>query len=206
MIVQSGSDNSVQTISTNNLTIEALSGSNALDLSLGSGVTTIRLADYASGKGAHVTVIGNNSGNTITGNDGNDTLTGGSGNDTFNLGSGNNSVTGDGGLDTAHFSTTLTAADFTFSNNEWVVTNGGSTDDLSGISLVTDGAGHTFLLVSGGSEYCNGHSGAFVRAIPDRRHHHRRYVEHLDRNHLGSEQQHTAGGHVTASGRQFQQW
>ncbi len=34
-----------------------------------------------------------------------------------------------------------------------MVTNGGSTDDLSGISLVTDGAGHTFLLVSGGSEY-----------------------------------------------------
>ncbi len=97
MIVQSGSDSSVQTITTNNLTIDALSGSSALDLALGGGVTTITFADYSSGAGARVTVIGNNSGDTITGNDGNDALTGGSGNDTFNLGSGNNAVTGAGG-------------------------------------------------------------------------------------------------------------
>ena len=38
-------------------------------------------------------------------------------------------------------SSTLTAANFTFINNEWVVTNGASTDDIAGISLVTDGAG-----------------------------------------------------------------
>jgi hypothetical protein len=73
--------------------------------------------------------------------------------DTFNLDSGNNIATGGGGLDTAHFSSTLTAASFSFSNNEWVVTNGANTDDLIGISLVTDGAGDTFLLVGGGSQY-----------------------------------------------------
>jgi len=153
VIVQSGADSSVQTIGTNNLTIKALSGSTALDLSLGSGVTSITLADYSAGHGANVTVTGNGAGDTITGNDGNDTLTGGTGNDTFNLGSGSNTVTGDGGLDTVHFTATLTSADFSFSNNEWAVTNGAATDDLSGISIVTDGAGDTFLLVGAGGQY-----------------------------------------------------
>ncbi len=144
MIVQSGSDSSVQTIQTNNLTVKALSTSTALDLSLGSGVTSITLADYSAGNGANVTVSGNNSDDTTTGNDGSDT---------FNLGTGSNTVTGGSGLNTVHLSSTLTAANFSFSNNKWVISNGASTDNLSGISVVTDGSGHTFLLVGAGSQY-----------------------------------------------------
>ena len=59
-------------------------------------------------------------------------------------------MTGGGGLDTVHLTSTLTSADFSFINNEWAVTNGAATDDLSGISVVTDGAGDTFLLVGAG--------------------------------------------------------
>ena len=46
---QSDGDTSVQTIGTNDLTIDALAGSNGLNLLLGTGVTVITLADYAHG-------------------------------------------------------------------------------------------------------------------------------------------------------------
>ncbi len=157
VVVESNGDTSVQTIGTDNLTIDALSGSNNLDLSLGSGVTTIALADYSAGHGANITVTGNNAGDAITGNDGNDTLTGGSGNDTFNIGAGNNTVTGGGGHDTVTFATgtTLAASDFTYNSGTgtWSVANGGATDTLSGIDKVTDGDGNTFLLVDPSGSY-----------------------------------------------------
>ena len=150
VIVQSGSDSSVQTVGTNSLTIEALSGSTSLHLSLGSGVSSVTLADYSTGHGANVAVTGNNSGDTITGNDGNDTLTGGTGNDTFNVGSGNNSITGGGGTDTVKYDAALTAADFSIVGGQWQVSDGShGTDTLSGIAQVTDET-HTFLLVGDG--------------------------------------------------------
>ncbi len=114
IVVQSDGDTSLQTIGTNDLNIDALAGSNGLNLLLGSGVTMITLADYAPGEGANVDVTGNGEGDTIIGNDGNDvldpgdasgpsTLTGGAGMDTFVFGTGYGSVTitnfdqGDGG-------------------------------------------------------------------------------------------------------------
>ena len=104
IVVQSDGDTSVQTIGTNDLTIDALAGSNGLNLLLGSGVTEITLADYAHGLGANVNVTGNGEGDTIIGNSGNNvidpgdasgpsTLTGGGGNDTFVYGAGYGAVT-----------------------------------------------------------------------------------------------------------------
>ena len=49
VIVQSGSDSSVQTVGNENDTIRALSRSTSLHLSLGSGVSSITLADYRPG-------------------------------------------------------------------------------------------------------------------------------------------------------------
>jgi hypothetical protein len=108
---------------------------------------------YGSFDNSNDVIVATGQNDTLDGGSGNDELAGGTGNDTFNLGSGNNAVSGGGGLDTVHLSSVLTAADFTFSNNEWVVTNGASTDDLAGISLVTDVVGDTFLLVGGGGQY-----------------------------------------------------
>ncbi len=143
LIVDSGTDPSVQTVGTDNLTIDALSGSTALNLQLGSGVQTLTLADYAPGQGANVVVNGNGAGDTITGNDGNDTLTGGAGNDTFVLGTGTNTVAGGGGVDTVDVGAGYSLA---IQSGQWVVTNGTVTDTLSGIDKV-DIAGTTYDLV-----------------------------------------------------------
>ena len=143
LIVDSGTDPSVQTVSTDNLTIDALSGSTALNLQLGSGVQTLTLADYAPGQGANVVVNGNGAGDSITGNDGNDTLTGGAGNDTFVLGTGTNTVAGGGGVDTVDVGAGYSLA---IQSGQWVVTNGTVTDTLSGIDKV-DIAGTTYDLV-----------------------------------------------------------
>jgi hypothetical protein len=92
---------------------------------------------------------GNGDANVITGNDGDNTLTGLAGDDT---------LAGGYGTDTAHYNGTLTTANFSYDsgNGQWVVNataNGEGTDRLSGIEVVTDTAGHKFLLLNGGSEY-----------------------------------------------------
>jgi Ca2+-binding RTX toxin-like protein len=92
---------------------------------------------------------GNADANVITGNDGDNTLTGLGGNDT---------LVGGYGVDTAHYTGTLSTANFSFDSgtNQWTVdatANGEGTDHLSGIEVVTDGAGHKFLLLNGGSEF-----------------------------------------------------
>ena len=138
IVVDSGMDGTSETVATNDLTIDAVAGSQSLTLQLASsGVQTITLADYAANTGAPVTVTGNSLGDTITGNDGNDTLHGGAGNDTFNLGSGSNTVTGGGGFDAVIIAgnTTLTASDFTYNSGTgtWSVANGHATDTLSGM-------------------------------------------------------------------------
>ncbi len=153
MIVDSGSDASLQTIATDDLTIDALAGSTALNLQLGAGVTSIALADYdtVNHLGANVTVTGNNAGDTITGNDGNDALIGGTGNDTFIVGSGNNSVTGGGGHDAVQYDAALTAADVTVVDGQWQVSDGShGTDTLTGIQEVTDGSSNFLLVGDGG--------------------------------------------------------
>ena len=103
IVVESNGDTSVQTIGTNDLTIDALNGSNGLNLLLGSGVTEIALADYdtVNHVGANINVTGNGAGDTIVGNDGanvidpagSGTLTGGGGADTFVYGNGYGAVT-----------------------------------------------------------------------------------------------------------------
>ncbi len=94
---------------------------------------------------------GNGLDNVITGNDGNNILTGLGGNDI---------LIGGGGFDTANYQGTLTTSDFSYDtvNARWVVNaindgQGEGTDTLSQMEIVTDGAGHRFLLVGGGSQY-----------------------------------------------------
>src|SRR5581483_6889460 len=76
-------------------------------------------------------------------------------NDTISgLSSGNNLIMGDGGLDTADFSETLTASNFQMVSGNWVVTTATEgTDILQAIERVKDGGNHTSLLVGGGSTY-----------------------------------------------------
>jgi Ca2+-binding RTX toxin-like protein len=166
LIVQSGSDSTVQTISTDNLTVDAQAGSSDLNLLLDSSVNNITLADYASGLGANVDVVGNALDNTIIGNSGdnsldgaggNDTLQGGNGNDTLNGGAGDDTLHGDAGTDTAVYSGTLSASDFSYDSgsNTWTVHAGAEGNDtLTGMEIVAgadpDGAGGSsghFLLV-----------------------------------------------------------
>lgn len=109
---------------------------------------------YGPADNSNVVMTATGQSDTLNAGNGNDSLFGEGANDTFALGNGSNMVTAaGGGLNIAQFSSALSAADFTFSNNEWVAINGASTDNLSGISEATDGAGHTFLLVGGGSQY-----------------------------------------------------
>jgi Ca2+-binding RTX toxin-like protein len=87
IMVQSAG-HTVDDIVVDNLTIDATASSSDLNLTLGNGVTSLTLADYASGQGANVNVTGNGLNDTITGNSGNNILTAGSGNDTLNGGGG----------------------------------------------------------------------------------------------------------------------
>ena len=157
IVVESNGDTSVQTIGTDNLTVDAVAGSNGLNLLLGAGVTEITLADYdtVNHVGANVDVTGNDLGDTIVGNGGNNTLTGGTGNDTLTGGGGNDTIIGGGGTDKAVYTSTLTASDVHYDSvyNTWTVTAATQgTDTLSGIEKVTDGT-HTFLLVDPAGSY-----------------------------------------------------
>ncbi len=92
----------------------------------------------------------------IEGSSSADVLAGAGGGDTFEGFGGDDLITGNGGTDTAVYTETLTLGDFSFdtANNQWVVTTATEgTDDLKGIEIVTDGAGHRFLLVGGGSQF-----------------------------------------------------
>ena len=102
---------------------------------------------------ANINGTGNGDANVITGNTGNNILVGGGGNDT---------LVGGAGTDTASYTGTLTPASITAvadidastpgNQAGWqVVASGGQgTDILSGVERVTDGAGHSFLLVGNG--------------------------------------------------------
>jgi RTX calcium-binding nonapeptide repeat (4 copies) len=92
-----------------------------------------------------LTITANNGGDTITGTATfNDTLIGGTGNDTFIVGTGNDTINGGAGIDTvegfgAGFKISI-------SNGQWVVSNGTTTDTLSGVEKVVI-AGTTYDLV-----------------------------------------------------------
>ena len=102
---------------------------------------------------SNINGTGNGDANVITGNSGNNVLSGGNGADT---------LVGNAGTDTASYTGTLTAANITAvadgnsttAGNQpgWqVVASGGQgTDLLTGVEKVTDGAGHSFLLVGSG--------------------------------------------------------
>ncbi len=162
IVVQSGATGTVNSqIMVDNLTVNATGNSGDLNLTLatvladgtsiaGGGVQNVTLADYSLGHGANVDVTGNALDNTIIGNSGNNTLTGGGGNDTLTGGAGNDALEGNANTDTAAYAATLSTSDFSYDalNNQWVVNAGGEgTDTLTGMEKVTDGAGHTFLLV-----------------------------------------------------------
>ena len=75
IVVESGSDSSQQTIGTDNLTIDALSGSTALNLLLGSNVHTITLEDHDTSAGGSLTVTGNGLSDSIVDQLGTENLT-----------------------------------------------------------------------------------------------------------------------------------
>ena len=106
---------------------------------------TTQLNVNATNASNGLTITANNGGDTITGTAHfNDTLIGGTGNDTFNVGSGSNSINGGTGINTvqgfgANFSISI-------SGGHWVVSNGTTTDTLSGIEDVVIGT-KTYELV-----------------------------------------------------------
>jgi T1SS-143 domain-containing protein len=154
VFIQSGPTGLASAIDVNNLTIEANGDSAHLTLTMATTladgepipaslgpvtlgpVTELTLADFAAGQGANVTVFGNNLGDTVTVDSGSDVLQGGT------------------GIDTAIYTQALATSDFTFSASAWhIAKTGGASDAVSGFEKVTDNAGHTFLLVGGGSQF-----------------------------------------------------
>ncbi len=106
-----------------------------------------------AGLAAVLTVTGSQAGDTLGGNTGADQLFGNGGNDSITGGAGDDYIDGGAGAaDTAVYTGTLTAADFSFTGGAWHVAGGAEGNDtLTGIEVVTDGAGHTFRLVSTGA-------------------------------------------------------
>ena len=122
----------------------------------GNTVTGLSLETRVTGgtPGEDLTHYGTGGSNLIDGGAGNDTLAGAGGNDT---------IIGNAGTDTAVYTGTLTAANIKATavdvdpvtsgvQTGWQVTapGGQGTDTLSGVEKVTDGAGHSFLLVGNG--------------------------------------------------------
>ncbi len=101
LVVNSGTGPDNQTITVNNLTVQALSGSADLNLTLGSGVASLTLADYDTvlGLGANVDVTGNALSNTIVGNSGANLIDGGDQHDILSGGAGNDTLIGGSGFD-----------------------------------------------------------------------------------------------------------
>lgn len=94
---------------------------------------------------------GNAENNVITGNSGANTLTGGDGDDSLTGGGGHDTLLGGTGIDTAVYTGHLGVADFSWNTGAgtWTVAaDGGET--LTGVEKVTDGDGHTYLLVGAG--------------------------------------------------------
>ena len=160
LVVQSvGTTNS--SIMVDNLHIAETATSTDLNLTLASsladggaiagGVHSITINDYASGLGANVDVTGNELDNTITGNSGDNSLSGGGGNDVLTGGAGHDSLDGGDGTDTAVYSATLSVASFSHSvaGATWTVAADGG-EVLKHIEKVSDGSGHSYLLVGAG--------------------------------------------------------
>jgi hypothetical protein len=117
VVIQSGDSGTVTSaVMVDNLTIRGTQHSVDLNLTLATkfadgtpisgGVTTLTLADYATGLGANVDVTGNALGNTITGNSGNNTIFGLGGEDTIEGGGGNDFIDGGANSDTVVYSGT----------------------------------------------------------------------------------------------------
>ncbi len=124
---------SAVTVNADNLTVSAPGGAQpatGINLLLGSGVTTITLADAApidvTGNGLANVINGNSGNNVLTGGAGNDTLVGAGGNDTLDggadddsltvdLSSGVQTLTGGGGADTATINFTYAEVNWQFS-------------------------------------------------------------------------------------------
>ncbi|WP_426955559.1 hypothetical protein [Muricoccus radiodurans] len=148
LVVNSGDGTDNETIQTSGLTVVALEGSEDLNLTLGTGVADVTLADYdaETGAGANVDVTGNALANTIAGNSGANDLSGQGGNDTLSGGGGNDTLGGGAGSDTASY--TGEVSSITWNGEGWtVVTAEEGTDTLdASVERVTSAAGSTWLV------------------------------------------------------------
>ena len=131
-------------------------------LNLGNAGDTVNLVGDLHGVGVATNTV------TVNGGTGNDTVNasgltgttpidvvfnGGGGTDTFRSGPGNDTFT-DTGKGAAIYTETLNAGEFSYGSGHWTVTTGSEgTDTLQGVSTVTNGDGHHFLLVSADSQY-----------------------------------------------------
>jgi VCBS repeat-containing protein len=128
-------------------------GSDTLDVSV-DGYTAPANVDQVNLTGPATTTTGSSGNDSILGSSSADTINAGAGDDSITGGAGNDVIDGGAGDDTVHYSGTLTESDLSYAGGVWTV-NGGAdgTDTLSGVEKVTDGAGHTFLLVDPAGSY-----------------------------------------------------
>ena len=134
-------------VSDDNLTVRGPAGATGVDLTLGTGVTTLSLSGDAP-----IDVVGNDSANVINGNAAANTLDGAGGNDTLTGNGGNDHLIGGGGNDIAQYAAAISQSNITINGTDWQVATGGGegTDMLTGVEVVDGSSGKVLLVGHGG--------------------------------------------------------
>ncbi|MEJ0075773.1 MAG: tandem-95 repeat protein [Alphaproteobacteria bacterium] len=125
-------------------TIEAGAGSDAISFSDNSAPVTIDLTAGTASTASNV--LGNPSSVSFTSIE---NAIGGSGNDTLTGNGVTSALDGRAGIDTVVYSGVV-RADISIVGGHWTITGPHGTDTLSNVEKISDGSGHTFLLVGDG--------------------------------------------------------